>query len=251
LITLFTFQLSHVELLLLFTVALLIGMGKTGVHGTGMAAVPVLALVFGGKLSSGIMLPILCIADIFAVVYYHRHANWSHLLRIFPWAALGVFAGTYIGDQIDDEIFRFIMGFTILISLSIMVWQERSRAVRVPNLFWLAAVLGILGGFTTMVGNLAGSMMALYLLTMRLPKLEFIGTAAWFFLIINLFKIPFHVYIWETITFDSFMIDMITIPAVGLGAVLGIYVVKKIPETYYRWFIIATTAMASALMVVL
>ncbi|MEQ8473000.1 MAG: sulfite exporter TauE/SafE family protein [Marinoscillum sp.] len=244
-----SFHLSYTDIALLFSVALLIGMAKTGIHGTGMAAVPLLALVFGGKLSSGIMLPILCIADVFAVFYYHRHTKWAHLIKLFPWAAGGVIIGTYVGENINDEIFRIIMGVIIFVSLGIMIWQERSKNKHIPEGLWFAALLGVLGGFTTMVGNLAGSVMALYLLTMRLPKNEYIGTAAWFFMILNWFKIPFHVFAWETITLDSFLLDLTTIPAVAIGAFLGVSVVKKIPEHFYRWFIIGTTALASLLMI--
>ncbi|MFT7233556.1 MAG: putative membrane protein YfcA, partial [Cyclobacteriaceae bacterium] len=195
-----SFDFSYSDLALFVTVALLIGMAKTGIHGAGMAAVPLLALVFGGKLSSGIMLPLLCLADIIAVIYYNRHAQWRLLAKLLPWAAVGVLIGTYIGDQIDDQVFRLIMGITILVSIVIMVWRERSANQNIPTSIWFAIVLGIVGGFTTMVGNLAGSVMALYLLSMRLPKNAFIGTGAWFFLIINWFKIPFHIFVWETIT---------------------------------------------------
>lgn len=248
-IELFSFHLSHSDLGLLLLVALLIGMSKTGVHGAGMAAVPFLAMIFGGKNSTGLLLPILCMADIFGVSYYHRHTKWSHLFKLFPWAALGVIVGTYVGDRIDDSSFRLIMGVIILGSLVIMIWQERSKNNRIPEGWWFAALLGVLGGFTTMVGNLAGSVMALYLLTMRLPKNQYIGTAAWFFLVLNLFKVPFHVFVWETISWDSFLLDLTTLPAVVIGAFLGIWIIKKIPETYYRWFIIATTALAAILMV--
>lgn len=213
-----------------------------------MAAVPLLAIVFGGKNSSGVMLPILCMADVFAVTYYHRHANWHHLMRLFPWAAAGVVLGTFIGEQINDDSFRLIMAVIIFTSLVIMVWQEKSQNKKIPTGIWFAALLGVLGGFTTMVGNLASSVMALYLLSMRLPKNEYIGTAAWFFMIINLFKIPFHIFIWETISFNSFYLDLIGLPAIALGAFAGITVVKKIPELYYRWFIIGTTALAALVM---
>jgi uncharacterized protein len=244
-----SYSFSPTEVALFFIVAVLVGMGKTGIHGTGMAAVPLLALTFGGKASSGILLPVLCIADIFAVIYYHKHANWKHLLRLFPWAAVGVMLGTYIGHLIDDLIFRSIMGVIIIISLAIMIWRERSKNQEIPTTTWFSSSLGILGGFTSMVGNLAGSVMALYLLTMRLPKNEYIGTTAWFFMIINWFKIPFHVIVWETITVDSFLLDLMTIPAVALGAFLGIKIVNRIPEQYYRWFIITTTALASVMMI--
>lgn len=248
-IHLFSYHLTYTEAGILFFVALLIGMAKTGIHGTGMAAVPLLAMVFGGKLSSGILLPILSIADVFAVWYYHRHTRWTHLIRLFPWAALGVLLGTWTGEKIDDEFFRMIMAIIILGSLGIMIWQERSRSQHIPTGLWFAILLGMLGGFTTMVGNLAGSVMALYLLTMRLPKNEYIGTAAWFFMILNWFKIPFHVFVWETITWNSFLLDLTTIPVVAVGAILGITVVKRIPEEKYRWFIIFTTALAALIMV--
>jgi uncharacterized membrane protein YfcA len=248
-IELFTYQLDYPEFALLMVVGMLIGMAKTGVSATGMAAVPLLAIVFGGKASTGLLLPILCFADVFAVLYYHRHAQWNHLIRLFPWAALGVLIGTWIGERIDDELFRMIMGIIVFVSLGIMLWQERTSNRKIPQGFWFAALLGILGGFTTMVGNLAGSVMALYLLTMRLPKYQFIGTAAWFFMIINWFKVPFHVVVWETITWNSFFLDLVALPAVAFGAVLGVAIVKRIPEQIYRWFIIATTAVASVIMI--
>ncbi len=247
-IELFSFQFTQAQILLFLLIPILVGMAKVGIHGVGMAAVPLLAVVFGGKLSSGIMLPILCIADVFAVVYYHRHANWAHLVRLFPWAALGVIGGTVIGDWIDDELFRLIMAVVIFLSLGVMVWQERNSTNSVPQSIWFAILLGVMGGFTSMVGNLAGSVMALYLLSMRFPKNQYIGTTAWFFMILNWFKIPFHVFVWKTITWDSILLDLTTIPLVGLGAFIGITVVKKIPENYYRWFIIATTALAALVM---
>jgi len=249
LISLFSFEFTYAELALLSLVPILIGMSKTGIHGAGMVAIPLLAIHFGGKLSSGIMLPILCVADVFAVTYYHRHADWSHLKRLLPWATLGVLIGTLTGQFIDDETFKTVMAGVIFVSLGIMIWQEQSSKQNIPNSTWFAILLGVLGGFTTMVGNLAGSVMALYLLSMRLPKNQFIGTAAWFFMIINLFKVPFHIYVWETITLNTFWLDLITIPLVAAGAFLGVKVVKQIPESSYRWFIIGSTAIAAILMI--
>lgn len=219
-----------------------------GVHGLGMAAVPLLALVFGGKNSSGIMLIILCFADILAVGYYNRHANWSHLFKLFPWAALGVLLGAYFGDLINDGVFKAVMAVIILVSLPLMVLMERGLAKSIPQSFWFAATLGVLGGFTSMIGNLAGSVMALYLLSMNFNKNEYIGTTAWFFMVLNWFKIPFHIWAWHTISLDTFLIDLMAIPMILLGAFLGVLIVRKIPEKAYRWFIISTTVLASLLL---
>lgn len=249
-IELFSFQLSYLEIALLALSAMLFGMAKTGISGAAMLAVPIAAVFFGGKLSSGILLPIMIMADLFAVAYFNRHAKWQQLWRLFPTAAVGVVIGTYLGNLIDDDTFRQIMGTVIFVSLGIMIWREKSSNASVPNNMWFAIVMGLTGGVTSMIGNLAGSIMALYLLSIRLPKNEFIGTAAWFFFVLNLFKVPFHVFTWQTITFDSLKLNLLTLPFVALGAYLGMQIVKRIPEQAFRWLIIATTAVAAVFMLV-
>lgn len=223
-------------------------MSKTGIHGAGMMAVPLLAVVFGGQLSSGILLPMLCIADVMGVWYYHRHASWYHLKKLFPWAALGTVLGTLVGGRIDDETFKLVMAITIGVSVIIMIWLERGRKKEVPEFKGFAAITGVAGGFTSMIGNLATSVMAIYFLTMRLPKNAFIGTTAWFFLVINWFKIPFHIWNWKTINWNTFLLDISTLPFIGFGAFLGVYVVKKMKDGTYRWFIIAMTLIAAIFM---
>ena len=249
-ISIFSFEFSTLQVVVFCVVAIFVGMSKTGVHGTGMVAVPMLASVFGGQLSSGIMLPMLCLADIMGVWYYHRHASWPHLKKLFPWAAVGTVLGTIVGSHIDDESFRMIMAVVIVLSVAIMIWLERGHKEDVPEFYWFAALAGIVGGFTSMIGNLAGSVMAIYLLSMRLPKNAFIGTTAWFFMVINLFKVPFHVVSWHTINWNTFLLDLSVLPFIFLGAVLGIQIVKRLPERLYRWFIIAMTLIAGVIMLV-
>jgi len=248
LINFLSFEISLIDLVIIQLVALFIGMSKTGVHGAGMLAVPMLAAVFGGQLSSGILLPILCLADVMGVWYYHRHASWDHLKKLFPGAALGTVLGTVVGNSIDDHVFKIIMAVIVVVSVGIMIWLERGHKQDVPNYKWFAGLTGVAGGFTSMVGNLAGSVMAVYFLSMRLPKNSFIGTTAWFFMVINWFKIPFHVFSWHTITVDTFLLDLTTLPTIAIGAVLGIAIVKKLPETGFRWFIIIMTLIAAVFM---
>ncbi len=223
-------------------------MSKTGVHGAGMLAVPLLANVFGGQSSSGIMLPMLVMADVLGVWYYHRHTSWEHLKILCPWAALGVILGTVVGQYINDDIFRVIMAVIIITSVVVMLWLKRGHKEDVPHQKSFGIGTGILGGFTSMVGNLAGTVMAVYLLSMRFPKNIFIGTTAWFFLVTNWFKVPFHVFVWHTITLNTFLFDLLTLPFIILGAYLGIIIVKKLSEQTYRWFIISMTIVAALFM---
>lgn len=226
--------------------ALFVGMAKTGIAGVGMLIVPILASMFGGKPSAGILLPMLSMADIVAVSYYHRHAEWKYIFKLLPSTVVGVLIGLYVGNIVNDDQFKLIMAIVIFVGLIIMIWRERKKnQIAIPHNWWFASLVGLLGGFSTMIGNAAGPVMAIYLLSMMLPKNSFIGTGAWFFLIINLFKIPFHVMVWETIDINTITLNLAMLPAIMIGAYIGVKVVNYIPEKPYRIFIIATTALAA------
>jgi len=245
-ISLFSYSLSYSEVSIILLVALFIGMAKTGVHGTGILAVPLLATVFGGQRSSGVLLPILIMGDIMGVIYYHRHASWKHLKVLFPWAAVGVVLGTIVGTYINDQIFKVIMGAIIGVSVFIMVWIEQGgHQDSVPTNRLFANGMGIVGGFTSMVGNLAGSVMGIYLLSTRLPKNAYIGTAAWFFMVVNCFKFPFHVFVWKTISINTLLFDLLTLPVILFGAYLGVVIIRNFSEKNFRWFIIVMTLVAA------
>ncbi|MDO6473928.1 sulfite exporter TauE/SafE family protein [Alteromonas sp. 1_MG-2023] len=237
-------QLSFTDISIVLAIGFMVGLAKAGIHGTSLLSVPLLAILFGGKGSSGIMLPMLIAADVFAVYHYHRHANWQFLMKLFPPAIAGVLLGTWLGDHIDDGMFMRVMAVIIFASVALMLWLEKRKA-DVPDNTTFAVLTGVMGGFTTMVGNLAGSVMAVYLLSMRLPKNVFIGTAAWFFLVINLFKVPFHVFVWETISWESLKLNLLALPLIIAGVYCGIWLVKRISEAHYRWLVIIMTLLAA------
>ncbi|MFT6828614.1 MAG: putative membrane protein YfcA, partial [Roseivirga sp.] len=108
-------------------------------------------------------------------------------------------------------------------------------------------VMGLTAGFTTMVGNLAGSFANIFFLAMRLPKNAFIGTTAWLFLIINLFKVPFHVFSWGTITVETLKIDAVLVPAIFIGLYVGIKILKKVNDAVFRKFILVMTGVGAIL----
>lgn len=211
--------------------------------------VPILANAFGGRVSVGLLLPILIFADVFAVIWYNRHAQWKHILKLIPWAWAGIMAATLLGKNLSDTSFNRILAILVVSGIVILIWQDiRSKKMKIPESRGFAASLGLLGGFATMMGNAAGPVMALYLLSMRLPKNKYIGTGAWFFFIVNLSKVPLHIWSWKTITIDSFLLDLIMIPAIAAGAFLGIWLVRFFPERLYRILIIATTLLSALLL---
>ncbi len=159
-------------------------------------------------------------------------------------------AGSWAGNYIAEEAFRLFMAATIFISLAVMIWMEFGGKDKIPESIAFGVLAGFLGGFTSMVGNLAGTVMVVYFLSMRLPKNVFIGTTAWFFLVVNWFKVPFHVWVWHTINQDSWILALYMTPAIILGAYLGIVLVQRMSEKTYRWFILAMTVVAAVVMVV-
>lgn len=246
-----SFNLEVTHWLLLLGSALLVGMSKAGVPGVSMVVIPVLAIIFGGKQSTGILLPMLIMADIFGVSYYHRHANWQHIIKALPWAALGVIIAMIVGNHIDDQQFKILIAIVIFISIGLLVWRDKSnKAEAVPNKWYFAAFMGLGGGFATMIGNAAGPIFAIYLLALRLPKNEYIGTAAWFFFIINVFKFPLHVFSWKTIHIETLGLNITTLPAIAAGAFLGIWIVKKISVSSYRWLVIVVTILSALFMLI-
>ncbi len=224
-------------------------MAKTGISGVGLMVVPLLANAFGGRPSVGLLLPILIFADIFAVIWYHRHAQWKHILRLLPWAFAGIIAATLVGKNISDQSFNRLLAVLVIGGIAILVWRDiRSDKLKIPQSRWFAGTMGLLGGFSTMIGNAAGPVMALYLLSMRLPKNIYIGTGAWFFFIVNVSKVPLHIWSWKTITMNSFILDVLIIPAIAAGAFLGIWLVRLLPEKFYRILVIVTTLLSALLL---
>ena len=221
----------------------LLGMAKSGIKGIGIIIVMILAFVFGEKASTGVLLPLLISADIFAVIYYHRHAQWSFIKKLIPWMILGVLVGVLTGNYITEELFKKIMAIIIIGSVGIMFYFENKKLLNIPNNFLFSSSTGFLAGFTTMIGNLAGPISNIYFLAMRLPKNEFIGTAAWLFFIINVFKFPFHVFVWKTINKETLVLNSIMIPIMIIGFFIGVRIVKLISNVNYRRFILFVTAL--------
>jgi uncharacterized membrane protein YfcA len=156
---------------------------------------------------------------------------------------LGVLTGVVLGKDLPEDLFKSGMAFIILISVIMMYYWERKKDRKVPTHWSFAALMGMMAGFTTMVGNLAGAFSNIYFLAIKLPKNEFIGTAAWLFFIINLFKVPFHIWSWGTINWASFQISMGLIPTVIAGFGLGVFLVKKINNDKYRQLILVLTGL--------
>lgn len=226
--------------------ALLIGISKTGIGGLLTLVIPILATVFGGKTSTGIILPMLITGDVFALFYYKHDAKREDILKLLPWTLLGLIFGLIIGGYINDEQFKGLIALSVLLCLFLLIYfEKKGDQLKIPDKTWLHALVGILSGFTSMIGNAAGPIFSVYLLAKGANKVNFLGMTAWFFFIVNVTKLPMQVFIWHNITVQTFVLTGLMIPFIGIGAVFGAFIVKRINEKAFRYLIIAMTAIVS------
>ena len=239
--------------------ALCVGLSKGGISGLGIVAAPLFALVFPPMESTGLVLVILICADLVSVSLFRRHAVWAHIIRLFPFAAGGIIAGYFVCRLLlqypdhaqSQKLFGVMMGGILLGLLGVQLWRkqktkglEERAAELVPQNWAMLASFGVLAGFTTMVANAAGPVMILYLLAMRLPKLEFIGTSAWYFLVLNLFKVPFS-YDLGLINVASLKIDALFAPVAMLSVLAGRKLVAFIDQELFEKLAILFTVLAA------
>ncbi|WP_431162054.1 sulfite exporter TauE/SafE family protein [Flagellimonas beolgyonensis] len=227
------------------TAVFLMGISKAGLKGMSIFNVTLMALAFGSRASTGLFIPLLLVGDVFAVVYYNRHTQWKYILKFIPWMIAGILIGVYVGKDLPEQEFKWGMVIVIFLSLGLLLWWDRRKSESVPSHWLFSGSMGILAGICTMIGNLAGAFTNIFFLAMRLPKNEFVGTAAWLFLITNLFKLPFHIWVWETISAESLAINLRLLPAIFAGLLLGVFLVKKINEKNYKRFILVVTAIGA------
>lgn len=226
--------------------ALLIGISKTGLSGLLILVIPLLASVFGGKASTGMILPMLIVGDVFALFYYKRNAARGDIIVLLPWTLVGLIFGVVVGEYINDVQFKGLIAISVLLCLIVLIYfEKKSNQFKVPEGKWFPRLTGILAGFTSMIGNAAGPLFSVYLLAKGVKKGNYLGLTAWFFFIVNITKVPLQVFAWKNITNQTVILTIVLIPAIAIGAVLGAYIVKKIDEKVFRYLIIGMTAIVS------
>ena len=241
------YNFTILQWVLVVLAAFIIGISKAGIKGIDMLNVLFMAIVFGSKASTGVVLPLLCAADIMAVIYYKRHVQWKYFWKLIPAMLVGVLLGVWVGKDIDEVIFKKIMALIIIFSIILILYIEKTKNTTFPSKVWFSSSMGLISGFTTMMGNLAGAFSNIYFLALKLTKNDFIGTAAWVFLVINLFKVPFQVFVWKNITYNSLALDLKILPFLIVGFLLGLKIVGRINELFFRRLVMVITIVGSLL----
>ena len=234
---------------LLVAAAITLGISKSGFSGLSLVHVLVFAHVFGARASTGVVLPLLLVGDVVATTAFGKDVQWGHVRRMLPAAVAGVVSGWWLMSRIDEAACRPVVGVIILALATLQI----GRMVRpdwladVPHAAWFATGTGILVGITTMLANAAGPVFALFLLAAGVPKWEFIATTAWFFLLLNLAKLPFSLHL-GLIGSDTLLVNLLLVPAILVGLSLGRAVVRRIPQRGFDLAVLALSALAAVRM---
>jgi uncharacterized membrane protein YfcA len=232
----------------------MVGISKAGIMGLSILSVALFTHVFpSSKQASGLVLPLLIFGDIVAVLSYRMHTQWRYLVKLLPWTAAGVVLGYFVLGHISDRTARIIIG-VIIVSLCVLGYWRRYVTAQKPEVtetwHWaLAAAVGVLAGFITLIANAAGPLMTIYLVAMRLPKMQFVGTASVFFMVLNLFKVPFMVKL-GLITPQSFEFNLALAPAVLIGAFAGRRLLMRINQQLFEKLVLSLSAIAGVLLFV-
>lgn len=232
---------------LLIAGAMMAGFSKTGIPGSSILFVAIFPTLIPARQATGIVLPVLIFADLFAYAIYRKNMDWHRVGRLVPGAFAGILLGWFALGHINDHQTTRMVGGIIALMLGVHLWRRRGNVdeaiTHTPT--WFGPVMGAFAGFTTMVANAAGPVMSLYLLAMRLQKLEFLATGAAFFLLVNWVKVPFVAQL-GLINSQSLMLNLYLAPAVACGALLGRPVVERINQRHFENGVLWLTSVATA-----
>jgi uncharacterized membrane protein YfcA len=239
-------DLTPAQWVLAVLAAVGMGFSKAGLAGVSLFHVVVFAFLFGARESTGYVLPLLVVGDLCAVVALHQHARWDYVRRMLPPACLGIVIAALFMRGISDATFKPLIGWIVLL-LAVM------QGIRLRWPGWLGNVphsgvaiwtTGLLAGGATMLANAAGPVMALYCIAVGLPKFQLVGTLAWFFFIVNVFKLPFSAAL-GLIRTDTLLLNAVLVPAVVLGVWVGRWIVHRLPQRMFDLLMLAFAGVAA------
>lgn len=237
--------------------AFVVGISKTGLPGISLAAIPLVALVVDGRLIPGATLPLLMVADLYAIAWYRQHARWDVLRGLSPWMGVGFLAGIifFVAVGAATEPLERGIGLILLVIILLQLWLI-FREAQPKNSRLGVAGYGTAGGFTTFVANAAGPVINTHLAALRLPKPELLGTAAWLYFVVNIAKIPFYIALGlltsggPFFTTESLAWNLALVPAVVVGVYVGRLLYRRIPQRPFLIAVLALSALGALVLVI-
>ena len=238
--------------------AVTVGLAKSGFGGMGMLTVSLMAILMQGheRESTGVVLPLLIVGDLLAVQAYRRDVRWELLGKMLPPAMGGIVIGYLCMGHLGNGAFKQVIGSIVVVLVVIQFLKRFGKgesleplgpvkpAVSGGGSHWYPWGMGLGAGVVTMLANAAGPVTTLYFLSMRLPKTDFVATTAWFFLVVNLAKVPFSANL-GLLQGQTVVFTVVLAPAVALGFFAGHFCLKRINQRLFEDFLLGLTGLAA------
>jgi uncharacterized protein len=207
-------------------------------------------MIVDGRLIAGASLPLLMVADVFAVSWYRHHARWDLLTPLIVWVGVGFGLGIsfYVAVGNSLRVIDVAIGVIVLGMVALQLWRMWRRRPPAPSTPRDAVVYGTAGGFTTFVSNSAGPVVNTYLVGLGLDKHELVGTSAWFYFAVNVAKIPFYLALGALtaggtfFTGETLLWNLTMVPAVVTGVYAGRWALPRIPQQTFVVLVLVLSA---------
>ncbi len=237
--------------LLLGVAALLVGFAKTAIGGLATVSVALFAAVLPARESTAALLLLLLVGDTVAVLVYRRDCDWSLLRHLVPAVVPGLALGAVALALLGDRTVRLSIGgiLLVLVALQVLLGRRGPEARDRPWSGRATMGTGLAAGCATMIANAAGPVMTLYLVAQGVDKRRFLGTAAWFFLGVNLCKVPFSVGL-GLVHREMLVATVVLAPLVLLGAGIGVLVVRRIRQAGFEAAVLVASLLSAVALLV-
>jgi uncharacterized protein len=224
---------------------LIVALSKSGLVGSlGLVGVPLLSLVMPARDAAGMLLPLLLVMDAIAVWTYRKDADWRILKIMLPGAFIGTAIGWALWSVVSDAMVLLFVGVITLVFILDALLPLRKKLEGLPpskpwGTFW-----GGFAGFTSFISHTGGPPFQIYVLPQRLSPVNYSGTTAFFFAIVNSAKLIPYFFLGQlnvsNLTHAAFLA-----PVAILGVLLGVFLVRRISVkrfyqlTYWLVFLLA------------
>ncbi len=212
---------------------LIVGISKSGFgSGIGVLGVPLMALVIPPSQAAAIMLPLLCVMDIFNVLHYRLHFDRTNLVILIPAGLLGILLGTFTFGYLSDANVRILIGVISVLFVGNFFFGKRNGDRQTNPSRVQGSVWGTIAGFVSYGVHAGGPPVNIYLLPQKLNKTIFVGTTVIFFAVVNYVKLIPYALLGQ-LSSDNLLTSLILAPLVPLGVWLGLKLHDRVNEKLF------------------
>jgi len=185
--------------------------------------------------AAAILLPILCVMDVFAIRKFWRQWDVTNIVIMLPAGCVGVLVGSLTFSYLNEGHVRLLIGLLALI-FALNFWLKSPGSIQKEPDYIKGSFWSVIGGFTSFGIHSGGPPVNIYLLPQKLHPKVFMGTCAMFFWITNYVKlIPY--FILGQLDSQNLQTSLVLLPLAPIGVGFGYYLHTRVStQKFYNIF---------------